>query len=151
MEEEHSQLRREHKDKCREHDQLKRLAARLKDELAVIRTELEERDRLIAEKGLVIVGEAVPSDEEEQTVGDSSLNNCSSPRKALVSMENAQLLENAGEGSLGNSNKILHHLLKLVSCSISIAASRSIRNSINNIHNSKVGCLLYISKNRLFN
>lgn len=100
MEEEHSQLRREHRDKCREHDQLKRLATRLKEDLAVVRAELEERDRLIAEKGLVIVGEDVPPD-EENSIGDSSLNSVSSPRKALVSVESAQLLENAGEGSLG--------------------------------------------------
>lgn len=104
LEEEHSQLRREHRDKCREHDQLKRLAARLKDELAVVRTELEERDRLIAEKGLVIVGEDIPDDDHTE---DSSLNNCSTPRKALVSVENAQLLESAGEGSLGKLNVFL--------------------------------------------
>lgn len=64
----------------------------------MIRAELEERDRLIAEKGLVIVGEDVP---EEEHTGDSSLNNCSTPRRALVSVENAQLLESAGEGNLG--------------------------------------------------
>lgn len=102
LEEELSQLRREHRDKCREHDQMKRLAATLKDELAVVRAELEERDRLIAEKGLVIVGEDVPP-EEESIGGDPSVNSFnSSTRKALVSLENAQLLESAGEGSLGN-------------------------------------------------
>lgn len=78
---------------------MKRLAARLKDELAVVKAELEERDRLIAEKGLVIVGEDIP--DEEHTGDSSSLNNCSTPRKALVSVENAQLLESAGEGNLG--------------------------------------------------
>lgn len=49
LEEEHTQLRREHRDKCREHNQLQRLDTRLKDELAVTRAELEERDRLISE------------------------------------------------------------------------------------------------------
>lgn len=104
LEEEHSQLRREHRDKCREHDQLKRLAARLKDDLAMVRAELEERDRLIAEKGLVIVGEDVP---DEEHTGDNSVNNCSTPKKALVSVENAQLLESAGEGNLGECSLIM--------------------------------------------
>lgn len=100
LEEEHSQLRREHRDKCREHDQLKRLAARLKDDLAVTRVELEERDRLIAEKGLVIVVEdLIPyEDDSGGDVSNNSINN--TPKKALVSAENAQLLENSGEGSL---------------------------------------------------
>ncbi|XP_049824237.1 leucine-rich repeat flightless-interacting protein 2 isoform X3 [Aethina tumida] len=90
LEEEHSQLRREHRDKCREHEQLKRVCGKLKDDLAVTRYELEERDRLIAEKGLVIVGEDSPPDEEGATT----------PRKALVTAENAQLLREAGDGSL---------------------------------------------------
>lgn len=100
LEEEFSQLRREHRDKCREHDQLKRLAARLKDDLAVTCLELEERDRLIAEKGLVIVVEDVPCYEDESRE-DVTVNGISStPKKTLVTAENAQLLENAGEGSL---------------------------------------------------
>lgn len=102
LEEDHSQLRREHRDKCREHDQLKRLAARLKDDLAAVRAELEERDRLIAEKGLVIVGEDVPPEEENADAGVSNNSNgCAIMRRALVSVENAQLLESIGEGSLG--------------------------------------------------
>ncbi|XP_074039906.1 leucine-rich repeat flightless-interacting protein 2 isoform X1 [Leptinotarsa decemlineata] len=91
LEEEYSQLKREHRDKCREHDQLKRLCVKLKDDLAVTKYELEERDRLISEKGLVIVGEEVPPDE------DGTIH---PPKKALVSAENAQLLESAGDGSL---------------------------------------------------
>ncbi|KAJ8945384.1 hypothetical protein NQ318_007030 [Aromia moschata] len=70
----------------REHDQLKRLCAKLRDDLAVTRAELEEQDRLIAEKGLVIVGEEVPPD-EDGTVHP--------PKKALVSAENAE--RSAGE------------------------------------------------------
>ncbi|KAJ8978670.1 hypothetical protein NQ317_019106 [Molorchus minor] len=91
LEEEHSQLKREHREKCREHEQLKRLCTKLQDDLAVTRAELEERDRLIAEKGLIIVGEEVPPD-EDGTVHP--------PKKVLVSIENAQLLEDAGDGSL---------------------------------------------------
>ncbi|XP_076266641.1 leucine-rich repeat flightless-interacting protein 2 isoform X3 [Rhynchophorus ferrugineus] len=87
LEEEHSQLKREHRDKCREHDQLKRLCAQLKDDVCALKFEVEERDRLIAEKGLVIVvGE--PDEEGEP------------PKKALVQADNAKLLEGAGDGSL---------------------------------------------------
>ncbi|KAG5879724.1 hypothetical protein JTB14_023040 [Gonioctena quinquepunctata] len=91
LEEEYSQLKREHRDKCREHEQLKRLCVNLKDDLAVTRHELEERDRLIFEKGLVIVGEELPPDEDGTILP---------PKKALVSAENAQLLESVGDGSL---------------------------------------------------
>ncbi|XP_064211091.1 leucine-rich repeat flightless-interacting protein 2 isoform X1 [Tribolium castaneum] len=99
LEEEHSQLKREHREKCRDFDQLKRLCAKLKDDLAVTRAELEERDQLISEKGLVIVGED-SINEEEQRNGDVSLSSIGTPKKALVSVENAQLLQSAGEGSL---------------------------------------------------
>ena len=40
-------LQREHRDKCREHDQLKRVTAKLKEDLQIYKAELEERDRLI--------------------------------------------------------------------------------------------------------
>nr|CAI5825046.1 unnamed protein product [Callosobruchus analis] len=89
LEEEQAQLKREHRDKCREHDQLKRLCAQLKDELAAARLELQERDRLIAEKGLVIVGGL-----EEDGGGGGEM------KRALVTADNAKLLEGAGEGSL---------------------------------------------------
>ncbi|CAG9861882.1 unnamed protein product [Phyllotreta striolata] len=91
LEEEHSQLKREHRDKCREYQTLKSVCAKLKDDLAFVKYELDERDRLIAEKGLVIVAEEVPADEDGTH---------RPPRKALVSAENANLLETAGDGSL---------------------------------------------------
>ncbi|XP_022905432.2 leucine-rich repeat flightless-interacting protein 2 isoform X2 [Onthophagus taurus] len=101
LEEEHSQLRREHRDKCREHDQLKRLNGRLNDDLAVTKAELEERDRLITEKGLIIVGEEeVQVNEQPVTSDAATCNGLGTPKRALVSVENAQLLEAAGEGSL---------------------------------------------------
>ncbi|XP_066250992.1 leucine-rich repeat flightless-interacting protein 2 isoform X2 [Euwallacea similis] len=86
LEEENAQLRREHRDKCREHEQLKRLHQQLKQELEAYKFELEERDRLIAAKGLVIV--CGDPEEEGQP-----------PKKALVQAENARLLE-GGDGSL---------------------------------------------------
>lgn len=98
LEEELSQLRREHRETCRENDQMKRLTTRLKDEFTACKTELEERDRLIQEKGLVIVGEAVTEDD-----GGGDPSSVRTPKKALVSIENAELLENAGEGSLGKN------------------------------------------------
>lgn len=106
LEEEHAQLKREHREKCREHDQLKRLCAKLKDDLTVTKYELDERDRLIAEKGLVIVGDDNPpmedgdDDEQHSSVNGGSVGGVRVPRKALVSAENAQLLEQAGDGSL---------------------------------------------------
>lgn len=90
LEEDHSQLKREHRDKCREFEQLKRLTAKLKEDLAVTRSELAERDRLIEEKGLIIVGDDNPPENGDIT-----------PKKALVSVENAELLQKAGEGNLG--------------------------------------------------
>ncbi|XP_072379616.1 leucine-rich repeat flightless-interacting protein 2 isoform X2 [Diabrotica undecimpunctata] len=93
LEEEHSQLKREHREKCREHQTLKSICAKLKEDLAVTRYELEERDRLIAEKGLVIVGDDASPDDEDEEVQHP-------PKKALVSVENAHLLETAGDGSL---------------------------------------------------
>jgi hypothetical protein len=40
-------LQREHRDKCREHDQLKRATVKLKEDLEMYKAQLEERDRLI--------------------------------------------------------------------------------------------------------
>lgn len=81
------QLGREHRDKCREHEQLKRAALKLKEDLEYFKTNLLERDRLISEYGLVIVD----CDED----GDGT------PKRTLVSAESADLLKQAGSGTLG--------------------------------------------------
>lgn len=81
---------------------MKRLCAKLKDDLAVTQIELEERDRLITEKGLVIVGEELPPSED---------GTIQPPKKALVSVDNAQLLNSAGDGSLGKK-LVLSWILK---------------------------------------
>lgn len=102
IEEEQSLLRREHRDKCREHDQLKRLCAKLKYDLEVVKAELDERDRLIKEQGLVIVTcEDNPEASSSATVnGDNNLK-VTMPKRTLVKMENAKLLEECGdEGNL---------------------------------------------------
>ncbi|XP_045475718.1 leucine-rich repeat flightless-interacting protein 2 isoform X2 [Harmonia axyridis] len=95
LEEEQSQLKREHKEKCREHDQMKRLCTKLKLDLEVTKTELDERDKLITEHGLVIVAEEI-----EETNGDISMSSVGTPKKSLVKVENAKFLENAGDGTL---------------------------------------------------
>ncbi|XP_060528025.1 leucine-rich repeat flightless-interacting protein 2 isoform X2 [Cylas formicarius] len=94
LEEDQSQLKREHRDKCREHDQLKRLYTQLKDDLAAFKHELAERDRLIAEKGLVLVTC------EDDGVAEGGDGEQGLPRKALVTADNAKFLETAGDGSL---------------------------------------------------
>lgn len=86
MEEAHAQLQREHKDKCRDHDALKRNNDKLSDELKLTLGQLNERDTLIAEQGLAIV--IVENDDGTDA------------RRALVSVENAQLLDTV-QGSLG--------------------------------------------------
>ncbi|KAE8750638.1 hypothetical protein FOCC_FOCC002618 [Frankliniella occidentalis] len=89
----YAQLQRENREKCREADQLKRLSQRLKEDLDMCRAALEERDRLIQEQGLVIVGDEGDLDGCED--GEKR-----APRKALVSVESAEMLQKAGEGSL---------------------------------------------------
>lgn len=98
MEEAHAQLQREHKDKCRDHDALKRNNDKLNDELKLTLGQLNERDTLIAEQGLAIV--IVENDDGTDA------------RRALVSVENAQLLDTV-QGSLG---------LYLISMSCTVAS-----------------------------
>ncbi|XP_058828664.1 leucine-rich repeat flightless-interacting protein 2 isoform X2 [Topomyia yanbarensis] len=85
MEESHAQLQREHKEKCRDHDALKRANDKLSEELKLVQGQLQERDTLIEEQGLVIV-----------TVENED---GSDARRALVTVENAQLLGSV-QGSL---------------------------------------------------
>lgn len=88
MEESHAQLQREFKEKCRDHDALKRANDKLSEELKLVQGQLNERDTLIEEQGLVIV-----------TVENED---GSDARRALVTAENAQLLKSA-QGSLGEN------------------------------------------------
>ncbi|XP_049859953.1 leucine-rich repeat flightless-interacting protein 2 isoform X1 [Schistocerca gregaria] len=103
LEEQHAQLQREHRDKCREHDQLKRAATKLKEEVEWFRIQLEERDLLIKEAGMTIVGDDQVSSEDDsggESGGTPTRQPPSKPRRALVSIESAELLGTAGEGSL---------------------------------------------------
>uniref|UniRef100_A0A8D9B746 Leucine-rich repeat flightless-interacting protein 2 n=1 Tax=Cacopsylla melanoneura TaxID=428564 RepID=A0A8D9B746_9HEMI len=102
LEESHSSLNKEHREKCRELDQLKRVYKKMEEDLAWYKSQLEERDRLIEENGLVIVGGEQSSTSSDSGAEDSSLTltNRKEPKRALVSASTAQLLNLTGEGSL---------------------------------------------------
>lgn len=86
MEESYAQLQREYKEKCRDHNALKRNLDKVEEELKLVRGQLDERDTLIAEQGLVIV---LIENEDG-----------SDAKRALVTVDNAQLLGSV-QGSLG--------------------------------------------------
>lgn len=86
MEEENAQLQREHRNKCRDHDALKRNNDKLTDDLKLVQGQLNERDTLIAEQGLTII---IVENEDGTDA-----------KRVLVSVENAQLLDSV-QGSLG--------------------------------------------------
>ncbi|XP_043480831.1 leucine-rich repeat flightless-interacting protein 2 isoform X1 [Leptopilina heterotoma] len=95
LEETVAQLRRELREKNRDAEHLKRVSQRLKEDFDMCRAQLIERDTLIQENGLVIV-EDEGSDSEE-VEGENGLR---SRKRVLVSTEAAEVLQNAGEGSL---------------------------------------------------
>ncbi|CAG0888893.1 unnamed protein product [Darwinula stevensoni] len=80
-------LQREHRTRCRELEQLKRVAGKLKEENQLLRKELEERERLTSELGLVMV--------YTEEMGEDGR-----PKRALISQEAIQVLEDTGEGPL---------------------------------------------------
>lgn len=86
MAENFAQLQREHREKTRAHDALKRQNDKLTEELKLVQGQLTERDTLIAENGLMII---VVENEDG-----------SDAKRVLVSNENAQLLSSM-EGSIG--------------------------------------------------
>ncbi|XP_008558747.1 leucine-rich repeat flightless-interacting protein 2 isoform X1 [Microplitis demolitor] len=89
-------LRRELREKTSEAKLLQRDCQRLKEDFEMCKTLLEERDRLIEENGLVIIEDEV-SDDEDAGTSNGIVNR---KKKVLVSTEAAELLQNAGEGSL---------------------------------------------------
>ncbi|XP_060581964.1 leucine-rich repeat flightless-interacting protein 1-like isoform X1 [Ruditapes philippinarum] len=96
------EVQREYKDKCREYDLLKRDHESLKLEFDGIKQQIEIKDKLLKESGLVIV----TTDE-----GEFSLTKCSNMSdvpipelgSSIISEEAADLLKKAGEGTLGNA------------------------------------------------
>jgi hypothetical protein len=96
MEESYAQLQREYRDKSRAHDNLKRNNDKLNDDLKMVQGQLNERDQLIAEHGLVII---VVENEDG-----------SDAKRVLVSNENAKMLEQV-EGSIGMNLYIFFYFL----------------------------------------
>lgn len=101
IEENHLQLQKENKEKCREYDRLIREKIKLCKETSYLKLQIDQRDKLIQEHGLVLVTEdgELQSDQTEDSM-QTLTENGSKPKAALVSHEAAQLLEQAGEGSL---------------------------------------------------
>ncbi|GAB0090547.1 leucine-rich repeat flightless-interacting protein 2 [Sergentomyia squamirostris] len=85
LEETKAQLSREHKEKCRDFEALKRNNEKLQEEFKLVQGQLNERDTLIAEQGLVIV----MVENEDGT----------DAKRTLVSVDNANFLESV-QGSL---------------------------------------------------
>lgn len=85
MEECYAQLQREHREKCRAHDAIKRQNDKLTEEVKMVQGQLNERDTLIAGYGLVIV----LVENEDGT----------DAKRVLVSNENAQILDSV-QGSI---------------------------------------------------
>ena len=92
IEEARAQLNREHREKCRDFELLKRANAKLQEEYKLIEGQLNERDSLIAERGMVIV----LVENEDGT----------DAKRTLVSLENADLLATV-QGSLGEWREVV--------------------------------------------
>ncbi|KAG0717761.1 Leucine-rich repeat flightless-interacting protein 2 [Chionoecetes opilio] len=105
LEEAHTQLTKEHRKKCTEYEQLRKVSTKLQEEVKILRTMLQERDQLIQEYGLVVMGEEENGDDvdhaEEDDVDDLSPRKLH-VKKVLVSQEAAELIsKGAARGSLG--------------------------------------------------
>lgn len=98
LEENNAQLKRANKDKKHELEQAQRLGQRLREDLEICQAQLLERDTLIEENGLVIIEDEESEDEENEKENGPVIR-----KRVLVSTEAAELLRNAGEGSLGEN------------------------------------------------
>lgn len=99
MEESYAQLQREHREKTRAHDALKRQNDKLVEELKLVQGQLNERDTLIADYGLIII---VVENEEGTDA-----------KRVLVTNENAQLLSTL-EGSIGRKPTSTHFIILFI-------------------------------------
>ncbi|KAF2355839.1 Leucine-rich repeat flightless-interacting protein 1/2 [Trinorchestia longiramus] len=108
-----TQLKKEHKKKCSEHEQLRKVYAKLQEESRKVRRVLEQRDELIQEYGLVVVGGSTEDEDDEDDDDESDLaareeteEGLVLPRpvpmkRVLLSQEAAEILEKgAAKGSL---------------------------------------------------
>lgn len=105
LEESNTQLSKEHRKKNSDFEQLKRVSAKLQEEVKVLRNLLQERDQLIQEYGLVVVGEENGEDESEDSETEDDMNSLAprklAVKKCLLSQEASELLaKGAAAGSL---------------------------------------------------
>ncbi|CAL4099758.1 unnamed protein product [Meganyctiphanes norvegica] len=106
LEESNTQLSKEHRKKNSDFEQLKRVSAKLQEEVKILRNLLQERDQLIQEYGLVVVGEEENGEDESEDSETESDMNSLAPRKlavkkCLLSQEASELLsKGAAAGSL---------------------------------------------------
>jgi len=105
LEESNTQLSKEHRKKSSDFEQLKRVSAKLQEEVKVLRNLLQERDQLIQEYGLVVVGEENGEDESEDSETEDDMNSLAprklAVKKCLLSQEASELLsKGAAAGSL---------------------------------------------------
>ncbi|XP_063867422.1 probable serine/threonine-protein kinase kinX isoform X1 [Scylla paramamosain] len=105
LEEAHTQLTKEHRKKCTEYEQLRKVSTKLQEEVKILRSMLQERDQLIQEYGLVVMGEEENGDDTDHIEEDDDVDDLSprklSVKKVLVSQEAAELLsKGAAKGSL---------------------------------------------------
>jgi len=107
LEESLSLLQREHKDKCRDFENLKRISNQMKEELEYYKSQLAERDELIKEYGLVLLENEVEI--EVDGVKEYRI------KRVLVSQETAEVFSNLGKGSLDvRLNRIVEEKNELV-------------------------------------
>lgn len=105
LEESNTQLSKEHRKKSSDFEQLKRVSSKLQEEVKVLRNLLQERDQLIQEYGLVVVGEENGEDESEDSETEDDMNSLAprklAVKKCLLSQEASELLsKGAAAGSL---------------------------------------------------
>lgn len=105
LEEAHTQLTKEHRKKCTEYEQLRKVSTKLQEEVKILRSMLQERDQLIQEYGLVVMGEEENGEDTDHIEEDDDVDDLSprklSVKKVLVSQEAAELLsKGAAKGSL---------------------------------------------------
>ncbi|KAK7602190.1 hypothetical protein V9T40_009631 [Parthenolecanium corni] len=110
LEASYSVLQKEHRDKCREHDQLKRLYVKQNEDLTFFKAQLEERDRLIEEQGLVVLTNGDDNfhnslEEDQQNESNHVDYKKKLSNRILISAPSAELLLSLGEGSLDDRLK----------------------------------------------
>lgn len=100
IEENFLELQKDYKEKCREFDLLRKDGQKLQEDVECLKFELEQREKLITEHGLVVVCAEDSERDENCEMSPISKPEGGLNKVTLVSQEAAMLLEQAGEGSL---------------------------------------------------